>query len=68
MKKVTQKDFEEIVIDRNRDIQFILHNLVSVIRKMNRDGKIEDYQFEFLHRDIDLIFAPKSIIKKDKLK
>lgn len=58
-KKVTQKEFEDVVVYKYKDIEFILQQLVSTIRKMNRDGKLEDYRFTFLHKDIELIFRTK---------
>lgn len=54
-KQISQKEFEDIVTVV-RDIEHILQSIVSTMGKMNRDGKIEDYNFSFLHKDIELIF------------
>ena len=58
--KISQKEFESVVIGHTNDITYLLHSITSLIRRMNRDGKIEDYEFFMLHQTIDMIFKVSS--------
>lgn len=42
--KINQKEYESVVTGHTNDLLYILHNVTSLMRRMNRDGKIEDYE------------------------
>jgi len=54
--KIDRKQFESVVIGHTNDITYLLHTVLSLMRRMNRDGKLEDYEFAMLHNTIDLCF------------
>ena len=56
MKKISQKEFESVVIGHTNDITYLFHSVVSMMRRLSRDGKLDDYEFAMLHNTIDLIF------------
>lgn len=63
--KQKRDEFKEIMSTPIKDIEFVIQNIISTMRKMNRDGKIEDWNFTFLHKDIEMVFKDyHSPIKK----
>ncbi len=38
-----------------KDIYYIFHEIISKMRRLSRDGKLEDYEFAMLHQTVDLI-------------
>ena len=52
-KKVSQKEFESVVATGHSSFEsYFLHRIVSVLRRMNRDEKIEDWELSAMHDDI----------------
>jgi predicted membrane chloride channel (bestrophin family) len=55
-KKIDQKEFESVVMGHTNDVTYLLHTMLSLMRRMNRDEKLDDYEFATLHNTIDLVF------------
>lgn len=52
----TQKEFEAVVVGGESDTEYMLHRITSLLRKMNRDGKVEDWEFANLHSTIEMVY------------
>lgn len=64
--KITQKAFEDVVINYSDEIDWFLHRIVSLIRRQARGDKIDDLEFSSLHQDIE-IFGTKRLIKAKEI-
>ena len=42
-----------------RDITYLFHEMVDVMRILSRDGKLEDYVFNQMHDRIEIILGNK---------
>lgn len=51
---MTKKQTKKVVKDRS-NINYILHRIIRILERMNRDGKVDDSELRLLHTDIDMI-------------
>lgn len=47
--------------DTKSQVAFLLHRIVSIMMKFERDGRVDEYQINMLHDDIYML------LEKDKL-
>lgn len=56
VKKVPSvKELKKLLLTPSRDLRFLLHRIVSEIKRVNRYGKVDDARIYMLHQDIDFI-------------
>lgn len=63
---VSAEEFARAVTGYTGDIEYVIHNAVSMMRRMNRGDQINDWEFSMMHNTIESIFRSKITSNKKK--